>query len=354
MLLIVAHHYVVNSGLLYDGGPIKAELFSAKSFFLIIFGAFGKTGINCFVLITGYFMCKSQITLKKFLKLICEVEFYNISIWLIFILTGYEKFSFAELIKKVFPFYDISSGFTSCYIIFFLFIPFLNILLNNMNEKQHIKLIALSFGVYTVMASIPKFSITFNYVTWFIILYFISAYVRLYDKKIFNNCKLWGFLALAVLIISILSVAVLTFISEKSGSFKAFYFLADSNMILAVLLAFTSFMFFKNLNVKHSKFINAVGGTTFGVLLIHASSNAMRKWLWQDVLDNVSYYDSKFMVLHAVGSVIGIFIICSAIDYLRIKFIEKPFFNRFDKFLNKLTESYVKFESKMLKALNIK
>ena len=62
MLLIVAHHYVVNSGiqdLMYEN-PL-----SANSIFLFLFGAWGKTGINCFVLITGYFMCKSKITSKK-------------------------------------------------------------------------------------------------------------------------------------------------------------------------------------------------------------------------------------------------------------------------------------------------
>lgn len=34
-------------------------------------------------------MCKSNITLKKYLKLICEVLFYNISIAAIFVMTGY-------------------------------------------------------------------------------------------------------------------------------------------------------------------------------------------------------------------------------------------------------------------------
>ena len=67
MLVIVAHHYVVNSG-------IADILFSnssmgVKNIFYLIFGCGGKTGINCFVLITGYFMCKSKITLRKFLKL---------------------------------------------------------------------------------------------------------------------------------------------------------------------------------------------------------------------------------------------------------------------------------------------
>ncbi len=39
MLLIVAHHYVVNSGLLNDIGPIKANTLSGKSIYLLLFGA---------------------------------------------------------------------------------------------------------------------------------------------------------------------------------------------------------------------------------------------------------------------------------------------------------------------------
>ena len=62
MLLIIAHHYVVNSGLL---NVIYTNQVNSNSIFWIIFGAWGKVGINCFVLITGYYMCKSNITLKN-------------------------------------------------------------------------------------------------------------------------------------------------------------------------------------------------------------------------------------------------------------------------------------------------
>ena len=48
MLLIVAHHYVVNSGLLSPQGPICLDPTAPKSLFLLLFGAWGKTGINCF------------------------------------------------------------------------------------------------------------------------------------------------------------------------------------------------------------------------------------------------------------------------------------------------------------------
>ena len=82
MLGMIAHHYVVNSGVeeLYD-----LSTFSWDVWLLQIFGMFGKTGINCFTLLTGYFMVKSNITLKKFLKLYLEVKFYYIGFYLLFL-----------------------------------------------------------------------------------------------------------------------------------------------------------------------------------------------------------------------------------------------------------------------------
>lgn len=85
MLLIVAHHYVVLSDLPRE---IMTDPLSLKSIYLYIFGAWGKIGINCFVLITGYFMCTSRITLRKFVKLVGEVEFYSVVIYLMFYTGG--------------------------------------------------------------------------------------------------------------------------------------------------------------------------------------------------------------------------------------------------------------------------
>lgn len=47
MILIVAHHYFVNSGLVDLALQTPSEI---KSIYLFLFGMWGKTGINCFVL----------------------------------------------------------------------------------------------------------------------------------------------------------------------------------------------------------------------------------------------------------------------------------------------------------------
>lgn len=162
MLGIVAHHYVVNSGLM-QSIDVSNSL-ATNSLFLLLFGCWGKIGINCFVLITGYFMCKSNITLKKFLKLLLEWWFYKYLILAIFLITRYQEITPKNLVKTIVPFRSLTNGFTACYIIFFLFIPFINILIQNMTEKRHRLLLALSLGVFSVWASIPFIQVDSSYV----------------------------------------------------------------------------------------------------------------------------------------------------------------------------------------------
>jgi hypothetical protein len=344
MLLIVAHHYVVNSGLtdlMYQDG------LTVRSIFLFLFGAWGKVGINCFVLITGYFMCKSKITAHKFFKLLFEIEFYKIVIYFIFLATGYESFSLKGLVKAFLPIMSVSTGFTSCYILFYLVIPFLNILIRNMNEKQHVALLVLVAFIYVILGTIPKITVTFNYVTWFIVLYFIAAYLRMYPKKIFDSTKFWGWMSLLCFIVSCASIVVMMVIDQKfNTSGHAFYFVNDSNKILAVVDSICWFMFFKNIKIKNSKIINTIAASTFGVLLIHANSDTMRQWLWKDLLNNVGMFDSNLLYVHAIVSVLVIFIVCAAIDYLRILLIEKPFLKWWDKVWNKFANWATKGDTK--------
>lgn len=333
MLVIVAHHYFVNSGLsglVYDSSEL-----SGNSIFLLIFGWGGKTGINCFVLITGYFMCKSNITLKKFLKLLLWMEFYKVVFYLIFTLTGYQDFDLKNMIKSLLPITSVADGFSSAYLVFYLFIPFLNILIKGMNKKQHLMLIALFIGTYTILSTL-LIPVVFNYVTWFSVIYIIGAYMRIYPEVWFSSRKIWGIAALISLLLSWGSVLAGALIMTRFGINLCYYFVADSNKPLALLTAICAFMFFKNLNIGYSKVINTIAASAYGVLLIHANSDTMRQWLWNDTLRNVDFLNSNLLVIHAVCSVIGIYIICTVIDMIRIKFIERPFFKKFDKFYEKL------------------
>lgn len=335
MLLIVAHHYVVNSGVLeimYES-PLEPN-----SIFLFLFGMWGKIGINCFVLITGYFMCKSNITIKKFLKLILEVEFYKIVIYLLFIICGYEPVTLSGLFKVVLPITSIGTNFTGCFLVFYLCIPFLNILVRNMSKKQHLGLLGLVFFTYVFMGTMPKFSATMNYVSWFICLYFIASYIRLYPKDAFDKTTLWGISTAIIGILCTVSVLGCVWLGSKLDKQMAFYFVTDSNTFLAVCMGVSSFLFFKNLNIKQSKLINTIAASTFGVLQIHASSDTMRRWLWQTILNVKGAFSlsTPLLMLHAIISVLGVFAICVIIDQIRIKTVERYILDKVEKGVNKL------------------
>ncbi|MBU5475521.1 acyltransferase [Eubacterium sp. MSJ-21] len=328
MFVIVAHHYVVNSGLLNC-----VTAYSTHDLLILVFGWGGKTAINCFVLITGYFMCTVDLDLKdkksvrtylvKLLRLIAEIEFYNISIYFIFLLTGYQKFDILDCFKAFMPIDSIRDGFTSCFLTFYLIIPFLAKFTQRMSEQEHRYLIGVLLLIYTVFPSVGM-DVSFNYVTWFSVLFIIASYIRLHStdsciiqEKYFNETRLWGCLTLLMLMISWASI-----LSVRYNDL--YFYVSDANKILALSTAVCAFMFFKNLNVPYSRVINKIAASTYGVLVIHANSDTMRQWLWKDVFNNVGHYEKTFP--YAIGVVCLVYIVCTLIDMLRINVLEKPIF----------------------------
>lgn len=346
MLLIVAHHYVVNSGLL---DVMNQNILSANTTFYSLFGAWGKTGINCFVLITGYFMCKSQITLNKFMKLLIWVITYSFTITTIFIVFGYKPEGILQMVLNAIPLRAIYPGdFTSCFILFYLCIPFLNILLKNTTKRKHQWLIVLLLFIYTVHGSVPKLmSVSMNYVSWFSVLYIIAAYLRLYPIKE-HNTKFWGWATLISFGLSSVGILLLNYIQAKLGMEAkvqySYMLVQDSNAFLALTNGITSFMWFKSMKIGYIKWINTIAASAFGVLLIHANSNTMRQWLWKDTVDCVGHFDTPYYWLYAIGCVLAIYALCTLIDYIRIKTIETPLLNATEKACYWVRDKFVKVE----------
>lgn len=325
MLMIIAHHYVVNSGvdqLIF----LYSDSIRAKA--LLLFGAWGKTGINCFLMISGYFMCKSSLTVRKYMKWLLEVLFYNLVCYFTFVEGGYVALSLQSFWKAIWPLGGVADGFISCYLIFALFIPYLNLLIRSMEKRQHLCLMILCLLIYTGLGTLRNISVVMNYVTWFMVVYLIAAYIRCYPQRIFKRAALWGVLCALFILLSVASILL----GMKKGLLiEAYYYLHDANKILAVAVAVSAFLFFKNVSIDYNRWINWLGASTFGVLLIHANSDAMRTWLWQDTLKVAEMFMTPWLPLHAILSVIGIFLVCTLCDRIRIVCLEQVVFYAWDK-----------------------
>jgi len=170
----------------------------------------------------------------------------------------------------------------------------------------------------------------FSYLSWFMVVYLIAAYIRLYPPKWTLNRNIVSYGVLGCLILSLVSVIIGGWLSVKYNKPLYYFFVSDSNRPLAVATAVVAFLFFKNLSIGYCKIINTIAASTFGVLLIHANCDAMRQWLWRDTLENVSYFSGN-IYLHAILCVVGVYVVCTIIDYCRIKVLEKKVFKLIDK-----------------------
>lgn len=326
MLVIIAHHYL--------GGGVSA-LFDfdnpgANMIFLQIVGYGGQTAINCFVLISGYFMCQQKFSFKRLFKLYFLVKFYTVIFYLIFSLTGYYDFNWRESFELIFNVaYGITGSWLGGYLALFLLAPFINILIKNLSRNRHLLMIAILFFIYTITSTF-FLNPNYEYLGWYITLYLVASFIRLYPCNLFRNKRLFGILSLLLIVLSWLSIIALDFIGAKTGLFigEAGYMLQDSNKLLAALISFALFLFVLNVRIEKGQtiksLINRIAQSTLGVLLLHANSDAMRDFLWKDVFKNSQFYDSQYLIPHLFITVGLIYTICVAIDQLRIVLIERP------------------------------
>ena len=299
--------------------------------FLQLMGFGGKMAINIFVLISAYFMCTQKVTWKRVLKLVAMVYFYRLIIFPIFLATGYETITLKRIFMLAFsPLSSVGYDFIGSFLVFYLLVPFLNLLTKQLNQKQHLCLALFLVFIFSVVYTFLLASQACRYVGWYVTLYFVASYIRLYPNKFFYSRLLSFWSTIITLTLTWFSILTVDFVGTKLGFTDIYYMCIDSQKILALLLSVSLFLLFKNFHINQSKLINTLAASAFGVLLIHANSNAMRTWLWQDFLKVPEQYTSSLLPLHFVVSVLSIYIVCAGIDYLRIRFIEKPIFKKIE------------------------
>ena len=329
MLSIIAHHFVVNSGIteLYDFSHVTPNMILIQ-----LFGMWGKTGINVFTLITGYFMIQKDVTWKKILRMYLEIKFYVFLFYILFALTGYEAFTVRQLAKTTLS-VAVELGkqyYGGCVIVLYFLIPFLNIWARSLSKTQYQKLLALGLVYFTGISTFLTVNV-FYLTGWLALCYLIGGYIRMHPMK-WDNVR-FGFAAMLLSIsVSVLSIIAISRYGSKLGFTSYYYFVADCQKLLAVIMSVSIFIFWKNLPIPYIKGVNAIASTTLGVLYIHANSDTMRRFLWKDLFDNMGHYHSPLLLPYACGVVIIVYIVCVILDLLRMKLIEKPLFAFLDRF----------------------
>lgn len=329
MLLIVAHHLSIHSGMIDMASEMPSNI---NALLVNLFGMWGKIGINCYLMITGYYMCTSQISLRKWMKLLFWIWFYKATLNTFFVVSGYMDISMHTILRILLPIDRVGGRFASTFIIFYLFIPYLNIIIKNLTKEKFQMLLILMALVFIILPYFPVYVISMTYLTRFIFVYFFAAYMRLYaeDKK---GKQFWGITSLLCICLSIGSVIIGTY----TNLWTPFYFVIDTNALFALPTAITTFMFMKQVQLGQNKIINIIAGSCFGVLLIHDHNVIMQQWLWKETLHASDFMNltSSMFIIRSIGIIFAVYSICTIVDIARYHIFEKPLFYVADKYLGK-------------------
>ncbi len=303
---IVAMFLIVSTHFLGHGGFIDHMVGANFVFGRILYSLFSPS-VNVFVLISAYFTCRStKLNWRKLIKLYAQVWTYSVALFIAFIIVnGKESFSVQWLLSSLFPVVSGKYWFFSAYIFMMLASPFLNVIIGNIDKKTHfaICIFAIVAGILSSDVHIvPQLSLEEGFsVAWFILLYFIGAFIRKYDVKV---PKKWIFIPILVYV----------------ATFIAGYFLNSSHAsIIRTAPAVIILLALKDIKMQSgaaAKFVVSLSSKMFGVYLIH-DSNEMRSYMYENIFHCSEYYQSKYAFLIMLGFITVTFIVCIMIEEVR-------------------------------------
>lgn len=335
MVMIIAHHVGVHSGFQF-----ASDSLSVNSLWVLFLKVVGKIGVNIFVLISGYFLINAKsLKTSKVLKLWLQILTYSLLIYMVLVICGLEPFGIVSLIKNILPMTYSDWWFASTYFVLYLLSPYINKLLNSLDKKEYQRLLALLAVCWSVMPTIFKKSWQSNYLLWFVFLYALAGYLKLYiDITKMKSRRCFG-LSVAVLLLTYFSAVAVELFGSKIPTFFGdvtyFYNMQSMQILPVLLISLTLFIGFLNIDIGYKSVINIVSSSTFGIYLIHDNA-LIRKLLWKNLFNNVAYADSKYLIPYTIFEIIAVFVCCAAIELFRIYAVEKNYLKGLDSVSKKL------------------
>lgn len=327
MLMIVAHHFAVHGNFNFS-----TETVSVNRLWIQFFHYGGKIGVDIFVLISGYFLVNAKFKLNKLMKLWIQMFTYSVLFYLIFAMRGGRmNFDVVGFVRCLFPITYSHWWFASAYFMLYLFLPYINRFLHTLEQESYQRLLVLMTCCWCIIPTILAYAWQCNDLLWFIYLYAVAGYYRIYHLKQKIKGRTCIVAAFALTAFAFLVIMILDCIGKRF-SFVGIHALFFSSMQRFPVPAIAFFMFavFEKIQIPFNKFINIISSATFGVYLIHDDSN-VREYIWKGIFKNALFSESSYLIPYSILVIFLVYVVCTVIELLRIYYIEKHYMSMIDK-----------------------
>ena len=323
-MLMVTMLHITGHGL----QETQMEPFSGTYWIALFLNAFSLVAVNCFVLISGYFLSAQTISTKKLAALWLQVWTYSVMVYVILcLIPGVDvQFRLSTLVECLCPLLSNQYWFFTCYFLLYLIAPILNKLAQSWDQKEYRNALAVLLIVFSLIPSVNIWGDSFGTnrgysLIWFAILYLIAAYLRKFDFRSPVHPAVVYLIPCAALCIL---QAVVSLFNPDIGSVQE---LLDNqcsyNGPLVLCASIGLFVWARSAPPKtgkgSAKIITTMASLSFGIYLLH-DHGSIRTVLWNDwVCLKDTTANSGAFLFRIILVLIILFVVGLAAEFVRQK-----------------------------------
>ncbi len=322
LLLIIADHFAVHSGDFSD----KAG--TIHTFVLNNLQMCGQVGVSIFVLISGYFLCRSRFRISRILKIELQLLIYSLLIVAVVNIFHPEEVTSFTVFTAFFPTSFHIWWFATAYMALACLAPFLNKFLASLTLRQHLAFIGVLGAVTLVLPTLTNnASVVSGSLGRFVLLYAVAAFIR-FHPEFFNIRPVFCLVVAIVFFIfpAFVEPALETVSSDNPWHSLITWTLTSGTAVEHVpsfVAALGFFLAFRQFNLGRRRVINFIASTTFGVYLFHEQP-LMRNIIWMDIVKAPEHYIGLGFYPFLVAVVIAVFLVGMVFDLIRHYVIQNP------------------------------
>lgn len=210
MLMILILHYFNQGRALWDVSE------GSINYYLIwIVEAICYVSVNGYMLISGYFLWKTEFRLNKLISFWLTGSFYSVVLFVMCVALNIYEFSVKGVLTAIFHVSSRANWYVTVYFALYCLLPLLNYAIQAMSKKEIKMVTAAVFILFSIIPTIlffwDAFGVNSGYsLLWYMALYLVGALLnRFYVEKIKTiKTSVLTLGMLAVLLLPILKFAV--------------------------------------------------------------------------------------------------------------------------------------------------
>lgn len=314
MLGIIGLH-IVNQGGLLSASDSFLELSTVRTL-----AAFCYCSVNIFAMLTGYlYVERKRIYSSNLINLIFTVVFYCIVIFCAFLVFMPEVFTgLMTYVFALFPPIGDRYWYFVGYVLLFLMIPYLNILIHSLKDRQFQSLLLILFTLFSIVSTVglnDYFKINDGYSPfWLIFCYLVGAYIKLHHSTLIERVS---HKILLVVVMNVLIVVGAWFVVGNTviKYFKILYYVSPLMVVNAAVLL----LYFSKVTIHSNRcqrVILSLSNGAFGVFIIHSHI-----LIFDYILKDAFVFVREKSIFVYIGAffvgLLGIYLCCWFVDRVR-------------------------------------